>query len=319
MKDLLSILDEFPKKRVVVIGDIMLDHYLEGKQTRMSPEASIPIISVEKEWFTPGGAGNTAVNIASLGAKASLIGRIGVDDNGKTTDNLLFGLGVDTKGIFGCGATTTKFRILTDGKHFARADKDGNCSYVDEKFEDNLLGFFLSMMIVCNAVLISDYGKGLVTEGLARTIVQITREHKKMLIVDTKPKHFEWFKGCYCIKPNKVEAEEFTGVKIESISDAEKAGNIIKQKLEANVLLTLGSMGMILLEEERTTHFTSNAKDVFDVTGAGDTVLAAFGLALASGANMRQAADLANHAAAIVIGKHGTASVGLEELKNSLS
>lgn len=319
MKDLLSILEEFPKKRVMVIGDIMLDHYLEGKSTKTSPEAPILIISVEKEWFAPGGAGNTAVNATSLGAKAVLVGEIGADDQGKIIDKLLFGFGVSTAGLFGESATIVKFRILHDGKHIMRADKDGLCKYADEATSDKLQNFLMEEIENCDAILVSDYAKGIITEKFARDLVWITQKHKKMLIVDTKPKHLWWYEESFCIKPNKIEAEEFSKIKIESMEDATKAGNFIKKVLKTNVLLTLGSMGMILFEEEKTTRFSSNAKDVFDVTGAGDTVLAVFGLALASGASMTQAVDLANHAAAIVIAKSGTASVTLEELKNSIS
>ncbi|MEK7502859.1 MAG: PfkB family carbohydrate kinase [Patescibacteria group bacterium] len=322
MKDLLSILACFSSKRVAVLGDIMLDHYLEGRATRMSPEADIPIISVEKEWFALGGAGNTAANIASLGAEVILFGQVGVDNFGKQIKENMPS-GVNGKGIFfnDSRPTIRKIRILVDGKHIVRADKDGDCSYIEEKLESDATWYFDSAIPVFapDAIIVSDYKKGFVTEKLAREVMAIIQREQKMLIVDTKPKHFLWFRGCHCIKPNKVEAEGFTGVKIEDLESAEKAGNIIKKRLETNVLLTLGHMGMMLFEEERTTHFSSNAKDVFDVTGAGDTVLAVFGLALASGASLRQAADLANHAAAIAIAKVGTSRLSLEELKNSIS
>lgn len=325
MKDLSLVFEEIPKKRVAVIGDIMLDHYLEGQIVRTSPEAPIPIVSVEKEWFAPGGAGNTAVNIRGLGAQAVLIGQIGDDLAGNRVSVALSNnsdSGMNCDGVFASRSSTIeKFRGLSNGQYVFRADSDGVCSYPNEECENNLLGFFLSVMTACDAILISDYNKGLLTENLARTVVQMTSEYQKMLIVDTKPKHFRWFKGCFCIKPNKVEAEEFSRISIQSLEDAEKAGNYIKKILETNVLLTLGPMGMMLFEfeEDKLTHFSSNANDVFDVTGAGDTVLATFALALCAGASMRQAADLANHSAAIVIGKPGTSSVSLEELKKSIS
>lgn len=320
MKDLPSVLEEFPKKRVVVIGDIILDHYIEGKSTKTSPEAPIPIILVEKEWFVPGGAGNTAVNIRSFGASACLAGRIGSDDLMITVINLLTDYGVRGWKIFYDSGSNTveKNRILSEGKQIARFDKE-KFDFLPESFSKDLISKLKSEIEYFDAILISDYAKGFITEQFAQELVWIAKEHQKILIADSKPKHFLWFKGCYCIKPNKVEAEEYSGIKIETPEDAEKAGLKIKKEVETNVLLTLGSMGMILFEDERTTHFTSNAKDVFDVTGAGDTVLAAFGLALASGASMRQATDLANHAAAIVIAKSGTASVTLEELKKSIS
>lgn len=317
MKDLLSVLEEFPKKRIAVIGDIMLDHYFEGKITRISPEAPIPIILVENEWFAPGGAGNTAVNAADLEATALLVGRVGGDIAGI---RVLVGLEkkVNTNHVLIVGETIEKMRGLTTQRQVARFDKEKNF-FLDHIQEDKIIKFISGNIRDWDAILISDYEKGFIYEYFARELVRVAKEHQKMLIVDTKPKHFLWFKGCYCVKPNKVEAEEFTGIKIEDLESAERAGFEIKKRLETNVLLTLGSMGMMLFEEERTTHFTSSAKEVFDVTGAGDTVLATFGLALASGASMRQAADLANHAAAIVITKPGTASVSLEELKKSIS
>lgn len=323
MKDLLSILDNFSLKRIAIVGDMMLDHYLEGKSTRTSPEAPIPIISVEKEWFAPGGAGNTAINIAQLGAKPTLFGRLG---NGAEADILLKKLmqgGVRVDALPGVARTITKNRIMVDRKHFTRFDCEfeGSTDYISEFLEKSSLQNFYTFTFDgdYSAVLISDYAKGFITENIAKEVLRIAKEQNKIVIVDTKPKHFWWYKGVFCIKPNKSEAEEFSKIQIESLEDAERAGKYIKKVLGSNVLLTLGPMGMILFEEERTTHFSSSAKEVFDVTGAGDTVLATFGLGLASGASMRQAADLANHAAALVIAKSGTTSVSLEELKKSLT
>ncbi len=317
MKDLLSILQDFHKQKILVIGDIMLDHYLEGRVKRISPEASIPIISVEKEWFAPGGAGNTVVNIRSLGGKAVLIGETGIGGDGqRLREELLWDI---EQQLFGGQNTVVKFRILHENKHVLRADKDGPCKYSSPEFSKKLMDCVEERIKDCDAVLVSDYAKGLIAEDFARWLVYISELHKKILIVDTKPKHFYWFKNCYCIKPNKIEAEKFTGIEINDLKDAERTGLKIKKELQTNVLLTLGNLGMMLFEEESTTHFSSNAKNVFDVTGAGDTVLATFGLALASGAKIQQAVDLANHAAAIVIAKSGTATVSFEELKDSIS
>lgn len=323
MKDLLSVLDNFSSKRVAVIGDLMLDHYFEGRIDRTSPEAKIPIISIENEWFAPGGAGNTAANVAGLGAQAVLFGRLGDDKEADILLKKTMGAGIRVDALPDSVKTITKNRILVEGRHFARYDCEfgSSASPISEPFEKRSRDVFNQFCFNgdYDGILISDYAKGFVTESMAKQILERAKEQKKMVIVDTKPKHFRWFKGCYCIKPNKAEAEEFSRIKIESLEDAEKAGNFIKKILETNVLLTLGPMGMMLFEEERTTHFTSSAKEVFDVTGAGDTVLAVFSLALMAGASMRQAADLANHAAAIVIAKPGTTSVTLEELKNSTS
>lgn len=323
MKDLSLVFEEIPKKRIVVIGDIMLDHYFEGRIERVSPEAQIPIVSVDKEWFAPGGAGNTALNVKSLGAKTILIGWTGDDLAGKRVIIELTSGNVCCEAVLlnHSGTTIEKVRILVNGRHIARIDADGSCFESGGEQLYNSINYLKPRLINLDAILISDYAKGFVTEDFAQEILQVAKEEKKMVIVDTKPKHFRWFKGCFCIKPNKIEAEEFSRINIQSLEDAEKAGNYIKKILETNVLLTLGPMGMMLFEfeEDKLTHFSSNAKDVFDVTGAGDTVLATFALALCAGASMRQAADLANHSAAIVIGKPGTSSVSLEELKKSIS
>lgn len=324
MKDLFSVLGNFSSKRIAVIGDIMLDHYLEGKFTRTSPEALTPIVLVEKEWFAPGGAGNTAMNIRRLEAKPLLFGRMGNDAEAVMLLEKFTDADVQLDTLPDSIKTITKNRIIVEKQHVTRFDCEfkGSKSDVSKLLEGRFLDIFklFSARGDCDAILVSDYDKGLITENMARGLVDIAKKRQKVLIVDTKPKHFLWFRGCYCIKPNRIEAEEFSGVKIESHEDAKKAGLKIKKELETNVLLTLGSMGMMLFEEGGSiTHFTSSAKEVFDVTGAGDTVLATFGLALASGASMRQAADLANHAAAIVIAKQGTASVSLEELKKSIS
>jgi len=317
MKDLLSILDNFSLKRVLVVGDIMLDHYLEGTPTRMSPEAPIPIFLIEREWFAPGGAGNTAVNLKEFNSNVGVVGKVGNDHEGRIVLSHFTNKFVRAR-TWISRRTIEKIRGLDKGQHVARFDRE-IISGFDEKTENEVVCFLKESIGDNDLVLVSDYEKGFITEKIARELVQISKEKGKMLIVDTKPKHFKWFRGCFCVKPNKIEAEEFSGIKIDCLEDAEKAGNIIKQQLETNVLLTLGSMGMVLFEEERTTRFTSRAEDVFDVTGAGDTVLAVFSLALSAGASMRQAADLANHAAAIVIAKPGTATVSLEELKKSIS
>lgn len=318
MKDLSLVFEEIPKKKVAVIGDIMLDHYLEGRVTRTSPEAPIPIVLIEKERFAPGGAGNTAMNATELGVTALLIGRVGCDIAGS---RVLVGLEekVNVSQVLRIGETIEKIRGFAMQRQVARFDKEKKF-FLDHIQEDKIIKFVSNNIRDWDAILLSDYEKGFVSEYLAREIVRIASEYQKMLIVDTKPKHFEWFKGCYCIKPNKIEAEEFTGIKIDDLESGKQAGLKIRNALEANVLLTLSAMGMWLFEfeEERTTHFSSFAKDIFDVTGAGDTVLATFSLALAAGANMRDAATLANHAAAIVVGKPGTASVSLEELKKSI-
>lgn len=322
MKNSLNILEEFPKKKVAVIGDIITDHYLFGEWGKNSPEAPFRIVSVKGEKFVPGGAGNTAVNVAGLGSGAYLIGQIGKDEIGlKVYRALLFlNKNVYPQGVLKSALcrTSEKLRILVDGVQVVRADTEEIFSH-EEDSEDKTIEFILQNVENFDAILVSDYAKGFVTENIAKEVLRIAKEWNKIVVVDTKPKHFEWFKGCYCIKPNKVEAEKFTGIKIEDLKDAERAGQKIKKDLETNVLLTLDSMGMILFEEECTTLFSSLAKDVFDVTGVGDTVLATFSLALVAGASMKDAAALASRSASIVIAKSGTAHVSLEELKKSIS
>lgn len=318
MKNLLNILDRFIYKNIIVVGDIMLDHYFVGKPSmRMSPEAPIPINFLEKEWFVPGGAGNTAMNIKKLGAKVTLVGKVGNDSGGRIVLNHFANEFVETKTWFHFG-TIEKIRCLSDGKHIVRLDKE--CiKYLSAEIEERVIWFLKEKIKSCDAVLVSDYNKGFITKKIAKELVRISREHKKMLIVDTKPEHFLWFKGCYCIKPNKIEAEKFAGIKIESSEDALNSGIFIRKSMDAKVLLTLGFMGMMCFGEEGVDHFASHAKNVFDVTGAGDTVLAVFSLALSSGASLVEATGLANRAAAIVIAKLGTATITLEELKNSIN
>lgn len=322
MKELSLVFDEIPKKKIAVIGDIMLDHYFWGKWGKASLEAPSRVISVKNESFVPGGAGNTAVNVSALGAKSVLLGRFGNDTEADILLEKLKQAGVILDALPDSVKTITKNRVIVDGQQNVRFDCEFEESnfQISESFEKKSINLLLRLLELddYNAILISDYNKGFVTEKIVQEILRVATKRNKVVIVDTKPKHFEWFKRCYCIKPNKVEAEEFTGIKIENLKDAEKAGLEIKKRIETNVLLTLGSMGMFLFEEERITHFSSFANNVFDVTGAGDTVLAAFSLALVAGASMRDAAALANHAAAIVIGKLGTASVSLEELKKSI-
>ena len=314
MKNLIKIVNKFKGKKIGVIGDLMLDHFIWGDVERISPEAPIPIVLAKKESFMPGGAGNTAANIAALGGKVFVVGLIGKDLAGKTLLSEFKKLGIETQGVVSHvqKPTTQKIRIIARTQQIVRVDKeDAQC--ISSDIEKKLLEFIASHIKEWDGIVVSDYAKGLIAKNLAETLVSLAVKYKKPIIGDIKPEHTPFFKNIALLTPNNKESLLIAGV-----SDTREAGKIIQKQLNCSVLLTQGAEGVTLFENKKIKHFSTVAREVFDVSGAGDTVAAAATLALASGANLEQAAIIANHAAGIVVGKLGTATVNPKELKNRL-
>lgn len=334
-----QLITHFNKKKILVIGDVILDQHIRGSVTRISPEAPVPIVLQEGEpTFSPGGAANVANNLKSLGAKVTLVGRIGQDTEGKIFLASLKQLGIKTKGIFKDPTipTIVKTRIVAHHQQVLRLDREKKTKDLSEKLLSKLNNFFEKNIKAYDAVIVSDYGKGLITRELIEILCRLTREHKIILTVDPKVEHFSYYEGVTSITPNRKEAENaIRNIKIThsashklglnsdaltTLDDVQQAGQQLLKFLRLeSLLITLGEEGMYIFErDKKPIHIPTKAQEVFDVTGAGDTVIAVFTLALSAGATKFQAADLANYAAGIVVGKMGAVAVSREELNDAV-
>lgn len=311
---LLKFAGKFKKAKIGVIGDLMLDRYILGEVNRISPEASVPVLTMEKEFFAPGGAGNVAANIAALGGKVFVAGVIGKDEAGNVLIKQLEARKIGTTGVvkIANGLTTQKTRVVTQNQQLIRIDKENN-SNIPAGIEEKLINFISKNIQNWDGLIISDYAKGVVCRKLTQSAINLAKRHKKPVIGDAKPKNARYFKNISVLAPNHKEATEMAG-----ITDIKKAGKIIRKKLNCDVLITQGPQGMTLFEKNKIEKFSPKAKEVFDVVGAGDTVTAVLALCLASGFDLRAATILANRAAGIVVGKKGTSTVSPKELADDL-
>ena len=319
-------LSSFDNCRILVIGDLMIDEYLWGKAERISPEAPVQVVSVVRDYSTLGGAGNVVNNLVTLGATVSVASVIGAGESadGELLFKLFKDLGVDTSGLFQDPnrSTTKKARVLAGHQHVLRIDRETK-QEISQDHVAMLVQFVKERIHSFNVVLLSDYGKGLFTETLLQQVIDTAKQNNKTVVVDPKGLNFKKYAGATAITPNKREASLAAGIEIVDDVSLIEAGRKLLQDIPVqNVLMTCGKEGMVLFEEGKEPYrIATEARQVFDVSGAGDTVLAVLGLGLASGppeADFRQAATLANVAAGIVVGKVGTATVSREELKKAL-
>jgi D-beta-D-heptose 7-phosphate kinase/D-beta-D-heptose 1-phosphate adenosyltransferase len=316
--DYKKIMRGFKNKNILVIGDIILDHYIWGKVSRISPEAPVPVVEVTRESFLLGGAANVAHNIVSLGGRASVIGINGQDIAGEALMNILRQKGVNCEGIFTENRpTTVKTRVIAHNQQVVRFDREDR-KYVDGKILKGILAYINSVLFRYDAVIVSDYQKGMISSELISDLVKKTKSRNMFIAVDPKVGHFDFYKGVSLITPNVMEASSGSNIEIRDDNTLLKAGRSLMKKLSCKaVLITRGEQGMSLFEKNKVTHIPTVARKVYDVTGAGDTVISAFTLACASGANMEEAAVVANHAAGIVVGEVGTAVATPEQLLKS--
>ncbi len=311
----------FSRLRVIVIGDLMLDEYVWGGVDRISPEAPVPIVSVEKEGFTLGGAGNVINNLVALGASVSAIGTVGTGMAGRMVFEKLSELGVSTEGIIkeSDRPTTRKTRIIAASQQVLRIDRETRRQISEQTLKTLSL---LLERIVPNAdlVIVSDYDKGLVTAELVRRTVACSLKHRILTIADPKGMDYSKYRQVDLLTPNRKEAGTAAGMLVETHKDLVAAGRKIMQAARLNrLVITCGKDGMVLFDKDDDPFaIESNARQVFDVSGAGDTVISVLGLGLASGASFRQSAMAANAAAGIVVGKVGTATATPEELIQAL-
>jgi len=317
---LLGILEKFDSKKVLVIGDIMLDKYIWGEVSRISPEAPVQVVHVSKETFSPGGASNVASNAAALNGKVFMIGIAGND----SAKNILLGelekKGVNTDGILidNDKPTTQKVRIIGRSQQLLRVDYEKK-DHVHKDIEESMISFIEKMIEKVDIIVISDYAKGVITKEISHKIVQIAKKNNKPVIVDPKPKHMDLYSNVTLITPNNAEAGEMTGMEDDGDAAVLEMGNKLLKHLNTNVLITRGEKGMALFEKGGSvSHIPAKAKEVYSLIGAGDTVVATIALALASGADLKDASMLANIAAGIKVGKIGTASVSVDEIRKEI-
>lgn len=312
---------KFKECRVLVIGDLMIDEYLWGDVDRISPEAPVQIVAVKKEESTLGGSGNVINNLAALGAKVFAAGVIGTGRSGNILLKRLKYLKVDSGGVIQERGrpTTRKTRIIAAHQHVLRIDRETK-KEISGKTLQKIAGFIRKKIPETDVVIVSDYGKGLITKSLMAVIVESAKKHGKITMTDPKGLDYSKYSGVTMITPNRKEAALAAGVEITDNSSLIDAGTKIINSFDIEKLLvTCGKDGMTLFEKNKKPYkIKAEARQVFDVSGAGDTVIAVMGLCLASGASFRDAASVANTAAGIVVGKVGTATVSGKELTDAL-
>lgn len=305
-----SVLTKFSKIHFAVLGDVMLDEFVWGKVERISPEAPVPIVQIKEETWRPGGAANVASNLVALGAKADIFGIIGDDGAGRRLTEALAGEHIGTSGLITDSGrrTTVKTRVLGQNQQMLRIDREFT-DPIDYQCQKNLADSLWKKSSDLSGVIVSDYSKGVIVAELLSQIIERFKASGKPVTIDPRPKNGPLYKGATIITPNTREAEELLGRKFENEKDLIKAGlDLVRQlKLDA-ALITRGENGMSLFERgKEPLTIPTRALDVFDVTGAGDTVIATFSLALAVGCTMPEAAEVANLAAGVVVGIVGTA------------
>jgi D-beta-D-heptose 7-phosphate kinase/D-beta-D-heptose 1-phosphate adenosyltransferase len=318
MKGLSPLLKKISGLRILVIGDVMLDHYVWGDATRISPEAPVPVVDIARDSWTAGGAANVALNIASLGAECAVAGFIGNDEAGARLTTILHSRKITTLATPGDAPTILKTRVLVQHQQLCRLDREAPPSAY--QFPAAKADALLTKEIgACDAVILSDYAKGIVTDELVARVTKIARTAKKFIALDPKPKRKLAFHGLDLITPNKREALQLAGIEPQPHAPfpaAEVCARLHELYATRNLVITLGEDGMLLSAEGRILkQIPTAAREVFDVSGAGDTSLAALVLALAAGATLEMAAHFANAAAGVVVGKLGTATVTPQELK----
>jgi D-glycero-beta-D-manno-heptose-7-phosphate kinase len=311
----------FPEARVFVIGDLILDEYIWGDVSRISPEAPVPVVEIIRDEKRLGGAANVVHNIVSLKGQPGLCGVIGDDTCGGEVIENIRGLGLKTDGIFKdpMRCTSIKTRVLGHNQQMMRIDREKKKA-VNDDITQKILGYLKDNLTGTNAVIIADYGKGVVTPSLMKGIKDLTADTEIIIGVDPKPVNFHCYHGVDVITPNHHEAEAFCRFEINDEKSLVRAGRKMLDELACrSVLITRGKDGMALFENGREPEFIpTEARKVFDVSGAGDTVIATFCLGLASGMDFVSAAIISNIAAGIVVGEVGTSVVKVDELKRAL-
>jgi D-beta-D-heptose 7-phosphate kinase/D-beta-D-heptose 1-phosphate adenosyltransferase len=313
----------FPSCRILVVGDIMLDEYVFGTVGRISPEAPVPVVAVTRDARVPGGAANVALNLAGLKASVEMAGLVGNDPSGRCVTRMLRGRKIGVSAIVQDPdrPTTVKTRVIAHSQQVVRVDREKKAP-PSRRTHEALIRRILSLLGDVHGVVFSDYRKGTLSAELVREVTGAARGKGLFVAVDPKQTDFAWYRGCTLITPNKKEAEAALGGReLHTDLDVWEGGRELLRKAGAEaVLITRGEEGMTLVERGRKAcfHIPALARQVFDVTGAGDTVIGTVAACLAAGASMREAAMLANIAASVVVGEVGTSPITAEKLLNAV-
>ncbi len=335
LKDRIS---KFSRQRILVLGDIILDRYIQGSASRLSPEAPVPVVLEERSFYTLGGAANVAHNLRRLTSGVTLVGKLGRDQEGQILKKTLRQQGITTYGIFVDHRlpTTCKTRVIAEHQQVVRIDREKVGELEDETILRKIVDFVRRTIDTHDAIILSDYGKGLITSNLINIVRDLAIAKRKIIVVDPKVEHFDYYRGVSAITPNLRETENaIRNIKMTSMlpetlkinsdrlrtsEDINYVGMALLKYLNlGSLLITLGEQGMRLFERNKPVlSIKTKAKEVYDVSGAGDTVIATFTLSLAAGATKKDAAYLANLAAGIVVGKLGAVAVSKQELLEAL-
>jgi len=312
-----ELLAALPGRHVLIVGDVMLDEYIWGDVRRISPEAPVPIVEIRNRTYVPGGAANTAANVGSLGGQVLLGGVIGCDDQAGRLREALMAIKIDSEHLLvdDPRPTTTKTRIVAHNQQVVRVDSEQRVP-LSKDLEVQLLRWVERNLPEADICVLSDYGKGVVTASLSQTFIELARASGKPVIVDPKGTDYKKYRGATVLTPNREEAKQALNHGSSTDLDLMEIGYRLMDMVECHALLiTQGPQGMSLfVNGKQPLHIASAARSVFDVSGAGDTVVSTLAMALAAGASIEQAAFLSNRAAGVVVGKIGTATVSIEEL-----
>ena len=314
------ILDLIQGRRIVVAGDLILDKFIWGKVSRISPEAPVPVVEIEKETIRAGGAANVAVNISALGGVPLVVGVTGDDEEGEKLCSVLRLHGLETGGVIvdPSRRTSVKQRIIAQHQQVCRTDREVK-DPLGQVSRNSLENRIREAVATADGIILSDYAKGIFKNGLAGSLIQYCRHENKFVSVDPKNADLSVYGGASLLTPNRREAEESSGKVLDSDSAVEQAGKLILEQCDLeNLLITRGEDGMSLFSGGECHHLPTFSVEVFDVTGAGDTVIAMFTLAVAAGAEKLDAAHLSNHAASVAISKLGTATVTVAEIRENI-
>jgi D-beta-D-heptose 7-phosphate kinase/D-beta-D-heptose 1-phosphate adenosyltransferase len=321
VKRLQKAMARFAKARILVLGDVMLDQFIWGSVRRISPEAPVPVVDVQSETYMLGGAANVLHNLIALGGRASLCGLVGQDEAGRQVQELLDDLEVNGESVVACPdrPTTVKTRVVAHGQQVVRVDRESRKPAAKSE-EGALIAQLERRVPLVDAVIVSDYAKGVVSRRVMEALRALVTTHGKPWAVDPKVPNMPLYAGATIVTPNHLEAAQAAGVEADAGGHVERAGRkLIKQHNFSYVLVTQGERGMTLFSPDGQTHIPTVAKQVYDVTGAGDTVISTLTLGLVAGLTPLEAAVVANFAAGVVVGEVGTSAVTAGRLSQAIT
>ncbi len=318
----MEFLKNISKVKILIVGDVMLDRYWWGNVSRISPEAPVPIVNLERVSQTVGGAANVAANVAGLGAEPFLVGVVGADAEADLIDDILNEKNISKQFLIKSPKrrTTVKTRIVAHNQQIVRIDQE-TTENLDEAEEEEIWKKSLALFKQADVIILSDYAKGTLTDDLLARLITTGAAQGKFILIDPKGKNYSKYRGAALLTPNRFEAAEACNLESDSQAAIEQAGVKLLSELSLKYLLiTQGEDGMTLFERNKpTTHLTAELRNVYDVTGAGDTVIACLAVCIGSGADFKEAAKFANRAAGLVIEQVGTTAISLEMLNRDLS